>query len=210
MTDEEDRTRAGYNRVAQEYALRFSDELAHKPLERRLLAEFAATTPGLLCDLGCGPGQAAAYLRACGAEVVGVDLSDAMVAQARLLHPDLRFERADLRRLPFGGAALVGIVALYSLIHLPPAELPAALREARRALRPGGRLLVGFHVGDETRHLDEWWGEAVSLDFHFFTTQAMCAWLAAGGFTVVSLTERAPYPEIEVQTQRAYILATTD
>ncbi len=208
MPDEDDTTRASYNRVAGEYAQRFGDELAHKPLERGLLDAFAANATGLICDLGCGPGQAAAYLHARGAEVVGVDLSEAMIAQARRLHPAIRFMQADMRTLPFADASLAGVVALYSLIHLPPIEIPAALLELRRALRPGGALLVGFHIGDETRHLDEWWGEAVNLDFHFFTTQAMLGWLTAAGFTPRELTQREPYPDIEVQTQRAYMLAS--
>lgn len=208
MSDEDDTTRASYNRVAAEYAQRFSDELDHKPVERALLDAFAANTAGQICDLGCGPGQAAAYLHARGAEVVGVDLSEAMIEQARRLHPEIRFLRADMRALPFADGSLAGIVALYSLIHLAPAEIPATLLELRRVLRPGGALLVGFHVGDETRHLDEWWGEPVTLDFHFFTIHAMRDWLTEAGFALLDLTQRKPYPDIEAQTRRAYLLAS--
>lgn len=208
MSDEDDTTRVSYNRVAAEYAQRFSDELDHKPVERALLDAFAASTAGQICDLGCGPGQAAAYLHARGAEVVGVDLSEAMIEQARRLHPEIRFLRADMRALPFADGSLAGIVALYSLIHLAPAEIPATLLELRRVLWPGGALLVGFHVGDETRHLDEWWGEPVTLDFHFFTIHAMRDWLTEAGFTLLDLTQREPYPDIEAQTRRAYLLAS--
>lgn len=207
MDDQANPTRASYNRVARAYAVRFTDEFDHKPLECKLLSAFVAEMDGLICDLGCGPGQAAAYLHQRGAEVVGVDLSDAMVEQARALHPAMRFMQADMRKLPFADASLAGIVALYSLIHLAPAEIPAALLELRRVLRPGGALLVGFHIGDETRHLDEWWDEPVNLDFHFFAVQAMRDWLTTAGFTIAQVTEREPYPDIEVQTRRAYILA---
>jgi SAM-dependent methyltransferase len=203
-----DLTRASYNRVADEYARRMNDELAHKPLDRALLEDFAAQAHGLICDLGCGPGHVAAYLRSRGAEVVGVDLSDAMIEQARRLHPDVRFTQADLRRLPFDDGALAGIVAFYSLIHLPPDELLTALAEARRVLRPGGALLLSFHIGEETRHFDEWWGQPVNLDFHFFTPSQMRDWLNASGFTIVQVTEREPYPAVEVQTRRAYLLAS--
>lgn len=206
-SDQSDPTRMSYNRVAGEYARRMNDELDHKPLDRELLDAFGASAHGLICDLGCGPGHAAAYLRQRGADVVGVDLSDAMVEQARLLHPEIRFLQADMRRLPFEDASLAGVVALYSLIHLAPAEIPAALRELRRVLRPGGALLVSFHCGEETRHFDEWWGERVNLDFHFFTPQHMRDWLTSTGFMDIQVTERQPYPEVEVQTQRAYILA---
>jgi SAM-dependent methyltransferase len=207
-SDDQNATRASYNHIASAYADHFADEFDHKPLERRLLAEFAANTPGLIADVGCGPGQAAAYLNSCGADVVGIDLADEMVAQARRLHPALRFERADMRALPFADGTLAGIVALYCLIHLTPDEIPAALAEFRRALRPGGALLVSFHIGEETRHVEEMLGEAVNLDFRFFTPAAMSRWLTAAGFSVAQVIEREPYPEIEVQTRRAYILAS--
>lgn len=207
-TGEENATRASYNRIASAYAAHFADEFDHKPLERRLLAEFAAATaPGLIADIGCGPGQAAAYLSGCGAEVVGVDLADEMVAQARRLFPTLRFERADMCVLPFADGALAGIVALYCLIHLAPDAITAALAEFRRALRPGGALLVSFHIGEETRHVEEMLGEAVNLEFRFFTPESMRQWLADAGFNVSQVIEREPYPEVEVQTRRAYILA---
>ena len=61
-SDDQNATRASYNHIASAYADHFADEFDHKPLERRLLAEFAANTPGLIADVGCGPGQAAAYL----------------------------------------------------------------------------------------------------------------------------------------------------
>lgn len=206
---ERDATRDSYNRLAAEYARRMADELAHKPLDRQLLDTFATEAQGLVCDLGCGPGQVAAYLHERGCEVVGVDLSDAMVEQARLLHPELRFLQADMRRLPFDDGALGGIVAFYSLIHLPPEELPVALGELRRVLRGGASLLVAIHCGSEVRHFDTLWGEPVHLDFRFFTPQAMCDLLTDAGFAIVNVTEREPYPEVEVETQRAYILATS-
>ena len=77
----------------------------------------------------------------------------------------------------------------------------------RRVLCPGGLLLLAFHVGDETLHLAEWWGKAVSVDFHFFRPQEMAASLRATGFEVEEVVEREPYPDVEHQSRRAYIFA---
>ncbi len=204
---EMDPTRASYNRVAATYARQFADELDHKPIERQLLDDFLAGETGRICDLGCGPGQVAAYLHAQGRDVVGVDLADNMVEEAQWLYPDIPFIQADMRHLPFEDDSLAGVVAFYSLIHIPHEEIPAVVREIRRTLRPAGALLVGFHRGSETRHLDEWFGEQVNVDFRFFTTQQMSDWLTQAGFTILATTERAPYPDIEVQTERTYIEA---
>lgn len=207
MSESEDATRTSYNRVASEYARQFSAELDHKPLERHLLDEFVRGSAGRLCDLGCGPGQVAAYLHAAGRDVIGVDLADNMVVEAQHLHPDIMFAQADMRQLPFVDASFSGIVAFYSLIHIPHAEIPVVMQEMWRVLQPHGEVLIAFHCGEEIRHFAEWWGEDVNLDFRFFRTQEMKNWLTDAGFTILSVTEREPYPEIEVQTQRTYIRA---
>lgn len=200
-------TRASYDRVAAEYAAHIADELTHKPLERDLLAAFAHEARGTVCDVGCGPGHVAAYLAAQGADVFGLDLSPAMVEEARRLTPGLRFEAGDLRALPVADGALGGIVALYCLLHLPRGEVVGALREFARAHAPDGLLLVGMHVGEEVRHLDEWWGQRVTLDFVFFTMAEMAGYLRDAGFEIERTIEREPYPEVEVQTRRAYFVA---
>jgi len=54
---------AGYDAVAAPNAERFFDELDHKPLDRLLLDHLATITRwGRVCDMGCGPGEVAAYL----------------------------------------------------------------------------------------------------------------------------------------------------
>jgi SAM-dependent methyltransferase len=201
--------RASYDRVADEYARRIAGELEHKPLDRALLDRFAERVRGAgpVADLGCGPGHVARYLAERGADVFGLDLSPAMVAQARALHPGVAFRVGDLAALDDADGAWAGAVAYYSLIHLPRGAVAAALRETARALRPGAPLLVAFHVGDETRHLDEWWGHPVRLDFVFFGVDEMAGYLREAGFVVEQATEREPYPDVEAQTRRAYLLA---
>src|SRR3954454_23213708 len=96
-----DDVEGSYDRVAEEYALRISGELAHKPLDRQLLDRFAAEVEGLgpVCDLGCGPGHVARYLHDHGVQVTGLDLSEAMVEQARRLNPDIAFRQGNMLAL---------------------------------------------------------------------------------------------------------------
>jgi hypothetical protein len=78
----------------------------------------------------------------------------------------------------------------------------------RRVLRPGGLLLLSFHVGDEIRHFDELWGQRVFLDFHFFRVGDIVGLLRETGFEVEEVVERPPYGEdVEAQTRRAYVFA---
>ena len=198
-----------YDRVADEYVRRIFDELQHKPLDRQLLDRFAASVRavGPVCDLGCGPGHVTRYLHEQGVQVCGVDLSPAMVARARRLTPGVEFQQGDLMALDAPDVAWAGIVAFYSIIHIPRDDMAQALAELRRVLRPGGRLLLAFHVGDDAVHLDEWWGQPVCVDFFFFRSDEMARYLQAAGFEIEEIIEREPYPEVEHQSRRSYILA---
>ena len=207
--DEHNRTARSYDRVAAEYAAQIASELAGKPHDRALLLAFAEQVGALgpIADIGCGPGHVAAFLAGAGAALMGFDLSAGMVAQARSRFPGIQFEQADMRALPLPDAVLGGIAAFYSIIHLAPGELLPAFREWRRALRPGGRVLVAFHIGDETIHLDEWWEQPVALDFRFLQPDAVAAALAEAGFVIEATLRRAPYPGAEHASQRGYVQA---
>ena len=200
----------GYDHVAEDYAHQFWDELAKKPFDRMMLDWLAEKVngSGVICDLGCGPGQIARYLHGRGVQVCGVDLSPAMVKQAQRLNPDIAFQQGNMLALTDVADNLYGgIAAFYSIIHIPRALVVEALRELSRVLRPQGSILLTFHIGQQIKHLDEWWGKKVSLDFIFFETEEMKGYLKAAGFGLEEVIEREPYPEVEVQTRRAYIFA---
>lgn len=204
-----DDVRESYDRVAGEYARRIAGELAHKPLDRALLDAFAGRVRGAgpVVDLGCGPGHVTHYLAERGVDASGLDLSPRMVEEARALHPGVEFRVGDVTALDAADASWAGAVAFYSLIHLPRPSVAPALREIARVLRPGAPLFLSFHVGDETRHMEEWWGQAVLLDFVFFQVAEMEGYLREAGFAVEQVTEREPYPDKEAPTRRCYITA---
>jgi trans-aconitate methyltransferase len=75
-------TRRSYDAVAAQYAATIGDELRHKPLDRALLNLISdLAVEGVMLDLGCGPGHVAAHL-AERSSVIGLDLSEAMAAEA--------------------------------------------------------------------------------------------------------------------------------
>ena len=94
----------------------------------------------------------------------------------------------------------------YAVIHLDDDGLAAA-GELARVLRPGGPALVSIHIGVELRHIDEWHGEPVDLDFRFLQPGTVRRVLAEVGLVVEAILEREPIPDVEAQTRRAYLLA---
>ncbi len=201
---------SSYDRVADEYVRHIYDELRRKPLDRQLLDRFADQVrgEGLVCDLGCGPGQVARYLHERGVTMCGADLSPGMVERARELNPRIEFRQGDMTALDVPSEAWAGIAAFYAIVNLPPADAERAFREMERVLRPGGTLLLSFHIGEEVSHVEDLWGCAVSLDFYFLQPADVTVYLRAAGFEIEDIIEREPYaPEVEYQSRRAYIFA---
>jgi len=201
--------RESYDRLAEEYARRISGELQHKPLDRALLDRFAKQTRerGEVCDMGCGPGHVARYLRDAGASVFGLDLSPRMLDQARKLNPDIPFREGNMLALNIPEGTLAGVAAFYAIVNIPRQSLPAVFREIRRVLQPGGLLLLAFHTGDEVLHEDELWGQKISMDFLLLLPAEIKLDLEAAGFAIQEVIEREPYPDVEYPSRRAYIFA---
>jgi ubiquinone/menaquinone biosynthesis C-methylase UbiE len=199
--------RESYDEIAEDYASRLRDELSYKPLDRALLSMLAESAgSGAPCgDLGCGPGHVAGWLAARGLQPVGIDLSPGMLGVARQDHPEIDFRQGDLVELPADDEEFALVVALYSIIHLSPEDRPRAFSEMRRVLRPGGSALVSFHVGDEVRHVSDWWGHRVDVDGRYLPTTRVAGEMEDAGLAVSVQLERVNYPE-EVPTRRAYLL----
>jgi ubiquinone/menaquinone biosynthesis C-methylase UbiE len=208
-SSEQPSVKKSYDSVAEDYAQRVDGELAHKPFDRQVLDGFAEQLKGkgLVADLGCGPGMAAEYLHERGLSVFGIDISPRMVSCASRRHPGLEFKTGDFRRLEVPDASWAGIVAMYSLIHVPREGVKDVLMEFARVLQPGGLLLLAFHLGSEVRHASDWWAHPVDLDFVFFESTEMLSYVWGAGFDSELHVERDPYPDVELQTRRGYILA---
>lgn len=99
-------------------------------------------------EIGTGPGLDAAAFLAAGFEVAGVDLSPAHVDLARAAGVDARVAAAQA--LPFADASFDALWSMSVLMHLPDADLDAALAEFARVLRPGGLAAFGTWGGDGT------------------------------------------------------------
>jgi SAM-dependent methyltransferase len=155
-------TRSSYDTVAGSYADLLRDALPGLPFLRAALGVFAEAVRsgegGPVADVGCGPGHVTAHLRDLGVDAFGIDLSPVMVEVARRDHPGLRFEVGSMTELALADASVAGLLACWSLIHIPDDAFPAVLGHFHRVLRPDAPLMVGFHVGDTSRLKTEGYG----------------------------------------------------
>lgn len=182
-------TRSSYDTDATGYAEKVRGLLGASPYLRASLALFAelvgAAGGGPVADVGCGPGYVTDYLHDAGVDAFGIDLSPEMIAIARRDYPDLRFEVGTMTDLDLTDDSVAGIVAFWSVIHVPDHAVPGVFEEFRRVLQPRGVLLVGFHVGDETQHTSEGYtGRPINVDSHHRPPSKIMSWLREAGFTI--------------------------
>ncbi|MCW3840579.1 class I SAM-dependent methyltransferase [Micromonospora yasonensis] len=201
--------RDSYDRVAEDYVKIAPPRFAEDALGRGMLAAFAELVPAEggrpVADLGCGPGHVTAHLAALGLSMFGVDLAPRMVDIARRTYPGLRFDVGSMTTLDVPDGHLAGIVAWWSIFHLPPEVLPAVFAEFRRALAPGGLVLLGFHVGDEHLRPARAYGHPVSYDAYLLAPDDIAARLRDAGMVVTA--RQIQEPDERLKRPQACLLA---
>jgi len=115
-----------------------------------LLDELKVSKGDRVLDVGTGPGLVAAVAAKRGANPIGLDFSKAMLAEARLLHPEIKFRTGNAEALPFGDSEFDVVVGNFVLHH--SGDPSKVLKESFRVLRPEGRM--GFTVWADPSKLE--------------------------------------------------------
>jgi SAM-dependent methyltransferase len=207
--------RAVYDMTAPTYVQFVGTEISSAtegPIDRSLLLAFVELikrqTVVRVADVGCGPGRAAAFMAERGLDVVGVDVSQAMLAVARNAHPHISFEEGQLNGLPIETGALAGAVCWYSIIYTPPDRLAEAFGELARVLIPGGYVLLAFQAEGEPVHRADAQGTHLPLTSYRHSLQEVAGYLEDTGFKIYATVLRAPELEDET-TSQGFVIASS-
>ena len=174
-----------YGDRAQEYASALGSLDAMALQDVRRIESWAGGVDGPILDAGCGPGHWTAHLSALGHEARGMDPVPAFVQIARREHPGTEYRLGSFADLQEQPGAFGGILAWYSVIHLPPEQVPGVLALLHGALRPTGHLLLGFFDGAR----QEPFGHAVS-SVQFWPAEQIVELVERAGFAVLDLERR--------------------
>ena len=180
-----EQVRQAYASVAELYIELFGTRQQVHADDLAFIGRHLAGRPGRVLDLGCGPGHITDYLRSLGADATGIDMVPEFVAHARATHPGGDYRLGSIDDLAAADHSVAGILAWYSLIHLPPREVDGVLAEFRRVLAPAGTLVLGLFTGDEVAAFDHKVATAYRWPLDEFSQR-----LAQAGFTEVERLAR--------------------
>ena len=180
-----EQVRQSYASVADLYIELFGTSEQVHPDDLAFIGRHLGSQHGPVLDLGCGPGHITSYLRALGVDATGIDMVPEFIGHARAAHPGGRYELGSIEHLDAADHSVAGILAWYSLIHLPPQDLHGVLTGFRRAMAPGGTLVLGLFDGDEVAAFDH----KVATAYRWPAGE-MSERLARAGFTEIERLQR--------------------
>ena len=180
-----EQVRQSYASVADLYIELFGTSQQVHPDDLAFIGRHLVNQHGAVLDLGCGPGHITDYLCALGVDATGIDMVPEFIDHARAAHPNGRYELGSIERLDAADHSVTGILAWYSLIHLPPQDLHSVLTEFRRAMAPAGMLVLGLFDGEEVAAFDH---KVVTA--YRWPAGEMSERLARAGFTEVERLQR--------------------
>ena len=161
-------------------------ELAPGSFSRSMLERLSSLLPAgaRVIDIGCGAGRSTRWLEGRGYRVLSVDVSAEMLRRTQLGRPDAWTALADMRALPVASCSFDGLTAFFSLVHVPKAEVPQALQEFRRVLKPGGTVLVSVRRGQSDDEKEKSWTGGHAIHFTDFIEDELEGLLTEAGFRV--------------------------
>jgi ubiquinone/menaquinone biosynthesis C-methylase UbiE len=149
-----EQVRDAYASVADLYIELFGTSRQVHVDDLAFIGRHLSIQPGNVLDVGCGPGHITGYLRSVGVDAMGIDMVPEFITHANAAYPTGKYQLGSMKCLDVESGSIAGILAWYSLIHLPPQDLDGVLAEFRRVMTPAGTLVVGFFDGDEVAAFD--------------------------------------------------------
>jgi ubiquinone/menaquinone biosynthesis C-methylase UbiE len=169
-----------YNKIADIYSKQYFGDLTDTPYIDKFISLLPQNAKVL--DVGCGPGQFTKYMIGKGLKVEGIDLSEKMLEIAKSYVPNGKFKLMDMRKLLYKANTFDGLLAAYSLIHIPSKEISDTLKGFRKILKDKGYMLLITQKGKPDKIVPEPLKQGEKIFINYFTKSRLNKYLTTSGF----------------------------
>jgi cyclopropane fatty-acyl-phospholipid synthase-like methyltransferase len=188
MKDPKQIVKEGYNHLSSTY--RASYALSHSTHYYAWLQGFLPYIPqgSSILELGCADGIPVAEYVSRQYPYLGIDLSPIQIQLAQQNVPQASFQVADMTELSFPSGSFRGIIALYSLIHVPIQQQPALIISMHDWLQADGYILIVVGAGAWTGTEENWLIAGTTMYWSHADMETYIKWFSSAGFTIVNTT----------------------
>ena len=185
VDDPKQLVKQGYDQLGSRYRTHF--EKTNSQRYKDWLTAFTQRLPARanVLELGCADGIPTARYLSQYVSYLGVDISPVQIEQARVNVPHAQFEVADMALLTFPALAFDGVIAFYSIIHLPISEQPALFNAIYQWLRPDGYFLCIVGASEWTGTELDWIEPGTRMYWSHTDAETYQSWFIQIGFTIV-------------------------
>jgi len=173
-----------YDAVAPRWT-RWADAVS-PPLRERYVNVLVDRLPpsSRVLEIGCGSGVPVAAILAHHFHLHGVDISHEMARYAREEVPTGHFEVGDISEMDFDEASFDGVVAFYSLVHLPREAQITLFSRIFHWMRPGGHFVASLGTSDIAESVEEDWLGAGTMYWSSYDAESNRVFLERAGFAI--------------------------
>lgn len=185
MEDPKRIVQTGYDQLGSRYRIHFEKENPQRYTD--WLTTFVQHLPAdaSVLELGCADGIPTARYLSQHVSYLGIDISPVQIEQARVNVPMAQFQVSDMAALSFPANSFAGVVALYSIIHLPVAEQPELFSSVYQWLIPDGYFLCLVGADKWTGTDSDWIDPGIRMYWSHTDTATYQTWFTDIGFTIL-------------------------
>lgn len=138
-------------------------------------------------DAGCAFGRDTVLFAEQGLKTLGVDMSDGLLKRAKVLYPNLSFQKMDVRNLKLGDNSIAGIWCHATLLHLKNEDIAKALQEFIRVLIPKGVVFISLKEGTGEEEFVEKFSSESARFYKFQTVESISDLINESGLTITKI-----------------------
>lgn len=171
-----------YDKIAKLYA-----DYTECKLMQYQLSKFTSILPGKkVLDVGCGVGRDVSYMTEDGLDIVGIDISEGLLKEAKKRYPKAKFKKMDFRKMTFKANSFDGIWSMASLIHTEREEMPKVLKEFSRVLKKNGVVYLAVVEGEGEEEIKKEKYENEPRTYIYYKLTEIEKYLTDAGFQIMN------------------------